>query len=320
MSAARPVDDIAFWSRSFGETASNFQAAAGRRTPTGFSAGGNRFVMPLPCPILISFLFYVLKYFPFLHLSRPYLSSERAGLSPFRVQPAGGVHMRDRWPAGVSCARSSAGRRCAPAASLVGGVPPRDHTGSSTGQRGASAGLLAGGNGTNAPHPYLRFFSNLPSQTFFLFCICRDPILLQSLQVSPLFVFDWQGPHICKIAGRPVYFCDLRRAGDMPRGIVGLGQASAGSCGIRMGRQRAPAGSLSEGNQVRCPLIPVHFLFYFSFKTSSLFLLVATISSSCFRRSLPFYLVFDCRGAYICAITGRPVYFCGLFGGPEAGG
>ena len=101
---------------------------------------------------------------------------------------------------------------------------------------------------------------------------------------------------VCKIAGRPVYFCDLRRAGDMPRGIVGLGQASAGSCGIRMGRQRAPAGSLSEGNQVRCPLIPVHFLFYFSFKTSSLFLLVATISSSCFRRSLPFYLVFDCRG------------------------
>ena len=134
------------------------------------------------------------------------------------------------------------------------------------------------------------------------------------------FSCDWQGPHICKIAGRPVYFCDLRRAGDMPRGIVGLGQASAGSCGIRMGRQRAPAGSLSEGNQVRCPLIPVHFLFYFSFKTSSLFLLVAAISSSCFRRSLPFYLVFDCRGAYICAITGRPVYFCGLFGGPEAGG
>ena len=180
--------------------------------------------------------------------------------------------------------------------------------------------LLAGGNGTKITHPCLHFFSNLHSKPFFLFRVCRDPVLLQSLQVSSFTVFYLQWTHICEIAGRPVYFCRSLEGRVYTLVIVGLGQASAGSCGIRMGRQRAPAGSLSEGNQVRCPLIPVHFLFYFSFKTSSLFLLVATISSSCFRRSLPFYLVFDCRGAYICAITGRPVYFCGLFGGPEAGG
>ena len=45
-----------------------------RRTPTGFSAGGGQ-VCRLLIPILISVLFYVLKYFHFLSLSRPYIST-----------------------------------------------------------------------------------------------------------------------------------------------------------------------------------------------------------------------------------------------------
>ena len=102
------------------------------------------------------------------------------------------------------------------------------------------------------------------------------------------------------------------------REIDGLGRASAGSCGIPIGRQRPPARLLSEGNQVRCPLIPTRFVFCFSFKTSSRILLVVTKSSSCFRRSLPFHPVFGSRGACIGGITGWPVCFCGIFGGPEA--
>ena len=103
------------------------------------------------------------------------------------------------------------------------------------------------------------------------------------------------------------------------RGTVGLGRASEA-----WGEPpRDPAGyqwadsARPRGRSRTRYVVPVSLSTFFSvsvFKTLSIFLLVATLSSCCFCRSLPFYIVFDCPGDTsagsldgLCTSAGSPL-------------
>ena len=137
------------------------------RGPGGGGGGGVARGMSSPHPCTYFFSILRLKIFTDVFL--------------FCVYRAPLIHLNPQ--AFFNRARAYIGRIAGRPVSFCG-ISPRDRAGSSTGQRRASAGLLAGGNGTKIPRPCLHFFSNLHFQTYFLFCVCHGPLLLKSLQVS----------------------------------------------------------------------------------------------------------------------------------------